>query len=365
MAQLNVKTPEGTYPILIGSGLLARGGSLQDEYGMNGRAVVVTNTTVRDLYAQKLAETLDAPVIAVPDGEVYKTLDTVRAIYDGLIAAGIDRNGVMLAVGGGVLGDMAGFAAATYLRGIRLIQIPTTLLAMVDSSVGGKVGVDMPQGKNLIGAFKQPERVLIDPDVLHTLPAREIRCGLAEIIKHGFIADAGLLTDIEMRADTLSSSNDQTFTAVMLEGDFMTRLIARAMQVKIDIVQDDPYEQGIRAHLNLGHTFAHAIETVSSYAWLHGEAVGIGLLAAARLSHALGMCDTAVPQRVENLLQRLGMPHRLNDLDPETIYAAMGTDKKRQAGKLRFVLLEGLEKPVLRDDVPKEMVIDVLKSMKV
>ncbi|MCZ2095171.1 MAG: 3-dehydroquinate synthase, partial [Anaerolineae bacterium] len=305
-----------------------------------------TNATLAPLYGEALVKRLsDAVLITMPDGEQYKTLDTVAKLYADFVAAGLDRGSTVIALGGGVVGDTAGFAAATYMRGVRLLQIPTSLLAMVDSSVGGKVGVDLPQGKNLVGAFKQPDAVVIDPDVLRTLPEREWRCGAAEAIKHALIADPGLLDLIDPAAD-------------------QSVMIARAVQSKVDLVEQDPYEQNVRAYLNLGHTFAHAVELVSAYQWLHGEAVGVGLVAAARLSAALGMLDAADAAQVEAIIRRFDLPTRLGNLDPEELYAAMSTDKKWQGGHSRFVLLEGIGKPAIVRDVPPGQVIEVLASLR-
>jgi 3-dehydroquinate synthase len=344
--RIDVTSPDGVYPIVIAAGLcdpLDRAA-----HGLDGAVAVVTNTTLAALYADLLARALpDAALIAVPDGEAHKTLATMTLIYEGLVAAGLDRRGTVLAFGGGVVGDMAGFAAASYMRGVRLVQMPTSLLAMVDSSVGGKVGVDLPQGKNLVGAFKQPVRVLIDPALLATLPARERRCGMAEIIKHGLIADAGLL-DWITRAPT--PENDAA-------------LIARAVRVKIEIVQRDPYEQGERAHLNLGHTFGHAIETVSGYSIAHGEAVAVGLVAAAHLSEAVGLAEAGLVDRVRGWVRSAGLPESMGGLDPEAVYAAMGTDKKKQAGRLRFVLLRDIGQPVLHDSADAGAVLAALKAV--
>ncbi|MFN8562759.1 MAG: 3-dehydroquinate synthase [Anaerolineae bacterium] len=313
---------------------------------MDRRCAVVTNTTLEPLYGEALARRLpDAVLVTTPDGEQFKTLDTVAKLYADFVAAGLDRGSTVVALGGGVVGDTVGFAAATYMRGVRLVQIPTSLLSMVDSSVGGKVGVDLPQGKNLVGAFKQPDAVLIDPDVLRTLPVREWRCGAAEAIKHALIADPGLL-------DLIDPAGDQA------------AMIARAVQVKVEIVQQDPYEQNIRAYLNLGHTFGHAIEQMSGYQWLHGEAVGVGMVAAARLSAALGMLDAASAEQVEAIVRRYGLPTRLGALDPEQLYAAMSTDKKWQSGDSRFVLLEAIGKPTIRRNVPPEIVIGVLQALR-
>jgi len=282
----------------------------------------------------------------MPDGEQYKTLETVNGLYPELVTAGLDRSGTIMALGGGVVGDTAGFVAATYMRGVRFVQIPTTLLAMVDSSVGGKVGVDLPQGKNLVGAFKQPEVVIIDPDVLATLPEREWRCGMAEVIKHGFIADEQLLQP---------ELWDKTQAEI---------LIARAVAVKVKIVQEDPYEKTVRAYLNLGHTFAHAIERVSQYSWPHGEAVGVGLVAAARLSYVLGLCSAELSEKVEKVVSTVGLPTRIGDLDPAELFAAMGSDKKWQAGHSRFVLLKAIGQPVIAHDVEAGVVIETLRQLK-
>ncbi len=335
MAQrIPVRTPTGDYAITIQRGLLA-----SFDAGDYAGCAVVTNTTLAPLYGEALASRLpDAALITMPDGEPYKTLDTVAKLYAEFVKAGLDRGSTVIALGGGVVGDTAGFAAATYMRGVRLVQIPTSLLAMVDLSVGGKVGVDLPQGKNLVGAFKQPDAVLIDPDVLQTLPERERRCGMAEAVKHGFLADPSLLDPLD----------DET-------------LIARAIQVKVDIVERDPYEQNVRAYLNLGHTFAHAVEQVSGYRWLHGEAVGVGLVAAARLSKALGLWDDE--GLVESVVQQVGLPTRLGALDPEALYEAMSTDKKWQGGHSRFVLLEGMGKPTIVRDLPAARVVEVLESL--
>ncbi len=342
--RLPVTTPTNRYEIVIEAGALATLDPVA--WGLEQRCAVITNTTIAPLYGEQLVARLpDAVLITMSDGEQYKTLDTVREFYAKLVAGGLDRGSTVIALGGGVVGDTAGFAAATYMRGVRLLQIPTSLLAMVDLSVGGKVGVDLPEGKNLVGAFKQPDAVLIDPDVLKTLPEREWRCGAAEAIKHALIADPGLLDLIAPDGDAVA-------------------MIARAVQVKVDVVQRDPYEQNVRAYLNLGHTFAHAVEQVSGYQWLHGEAVGVGLVAAARLSAALGMIDASLADQVEAIVKRFGLPVRLGDLDPEALYAAMSTDKKWRGGHSRFVLLEALGKPVIVEDAPAEQVVEVLSDLR-
>lgn len=341
-----VTAPDSQYHIVIEAGLLRQTERLAAEFGLGARSAVVTNTTLAPLYGEALAAALpNAVLVTMPDGEQYKTLATVSQIYSDLVNVRLDRASTVIALGGGVVGDTAGFAAATYMRGVRLVQIPTTLLAMVDSSVGGKVGVDLPEGKNLVGAFKQPDVVLIDPEVLASLPKAEWRNGMAEVIKHGLLADPALL-DTNLHTPQRAAE-----------------LVRRAVQVKVDVVEQDPYEKNIRAHLNLGHTFAHAIEQVTQYQWPHGEAVGVGLLAAARLSYALALCDPILPEEVEDLLAATGLPCRLNGLDAEAIYAAMATDKKWQNGRSRFILLRGVGQPEIVEDVPKSAVLDVLRLL--
>lgn len=347
---IKVNAPGGdTYYILIGSGGLEK--LLVNAQGISAegapRTAIVTNTTLAPLYGEALAQALpDCKLITIPDGEQYKNLETVAYLYHEFVAAGLDRHSIVFALGGGVVGDTVGFAAATYMRGIRFVQIPTTLLSMVDSSVGGKVGVDLPQGKNLVGAFKQPDMVMVDLNVLSTLPEREWRCGMAEVIKHGLLADSTLL-DPEMHTP-----------------DRCEELVYRAIKVKVDVVQRDPYERDIRAHLNLGHTFGHAIEQVTQYQVAHGEGVAIGLMAAAGLSYILGLCDASLPEQVEDILNRTGLPTRTGGLDPEDIYAAMATDKKWKSGRSRFVLLRGIGEPLIMEGVSKHDVLQVLEQLR-
>lgn len=349
VTRLPIRTPEAPYTILIGRGLLGALPDLLMEHGLDGRPIIVTNRTLAPLYGNALARRLGAQIVALPDGEQHKTLEMTRALYDAFIEAQIDRHGVVIALGGGVIGDLAGFAAATYLRGVALIQVPTSLLAMVDASVGGKVGVDLPQGKNLVGAFKQPVLVVADVDTLRTLPDIEWRCGLAEIVKAGLIGDPSLLDPRLYRREPPES---------------VIALIRQSIAVKAAIVQEDPYEQGVRAHLNLGHTFGHALERVSGFTWKHGEAVAVGLLAAGRLSQVQGLCDPALPFQIEGLLRALGLPVRYRTFSGADLLAAMGTDKKRQRNRLRFVLLRGAGAPVISDDVPAAKVLSVLESLR-
>ena len=343
MAQsLTVNTPDGSYEIHIERGARLRLSALLGAR----RAVIVTNPTVAALHGDTISAAVpNSLLVEMPDGEQYKTLETVAQLYRDFVGAGLDRGGAVIAFGGGVVGDTAGFAAASYMRGVSLIQVPTTLLSMVDSSVGGKVGVDLPEGKNLVGAFKQPDAVLIDPDYLSTLPPKEWRCGMAEVIKHGLLADPSLLDPARWTPERSEE------------------LITRAVRVKIDVVEQDPYEKNIRAHLNLGHTFAHAVENVSHYAWAHGEAVGIGLVAAGKLSHRLGLCGADLPALIEDTVAELGLPTRLGGLDVAALWAAMSTDKKWQAGKSRFMLLKGAQQPVIVDGVSSEDVMAVLNEV--
>ncbi|MBI3959808.1 MAG: 3-dehydroquinate synthase [Chloroflexi bacterium] len=328
MNRISVATPEGTtYHICVADGLLAQTGRLLANRGLvQGKAAIVTNPVIAGLHVETVAESLAAagfePVICtVPEGEQHKTLASIASLYDQFLAAGLDRRSPVIGLGGGVIGDMAGFAAASYLRGVPFVQIPTTVLSMVDASVGGKTGVDLPQGKNLVGAFKQPSLVVIDPAVISTLPAAEFRSGLAEIVKHGIIAAPEIFRRLE--GDGPSS---------------LGQLVSDAVRVKVDVVVDDPFEMGRRATLNLGHTFGHAIEQTSQYAVRHGEGVALGLIAAAHMAGETGHCDLALEERIRRLLSRLELPVTLPGYGVDAVYAAMFFDKKRQGKTLRFIL---------------------------
>jgi len=350
-ARLPVRTPEGSYDILLGPGLLADLGRHLRTRGLKGPVAVVTNTTVGPLYGERAEQSLrragyPTALITIPDGEVHKTPETVRRLYDRFVAARLERHSTVVALGGGVVGDLAGFAAATYLRGILFVQAPTTLLAMVDSSVGGKVGVDLPQGKNLVGAFKQPALVVADTETLGTLAEAEWRAGLAEVVKHGLIGAPALLERLEQGEERQAEA-----------------WLADAVRVKVAIVEEDPFEEGRRAVLNLGHTFGHAIEQVTDYRWRHGEAVAVGLVAACHLSAARGACDSALLERIGTLLTRLGLPTHAPGLDPAALYRAMSTDKKRRGGRLRFVLVRAPGDVFVTDDVPTDVVHETLKWM--
>ncbi len=336
--RIPVYSPSGDYELLLGSGLLADAGRLVVSRGVRaGLAAVVTNEMIRphaETLAASLVEVGFEPVICLaPEGEAHKTLASVQLLYEQFVAAGLDRQSTVFAVGGGVIGDMAGFAAATYLRGIPFVQVPTSLLAMVDASVGGKTGVDLPQGKNLVGAFKQPAAVLMDVATFSTLPSDEFRAGLAEVVKHGVIGAPRLFTQLEQDGPVN-----------------LLQLVADAVRVKVRIVELDPYERSVRATLNLGHTFGHAIEQVSEYQMRHGDAVAVGMVAAANMAVALGRCEATLAARIRTLLERLGLPVGVSGYSTEAIHAAMAQDKKRANKKLRFIIPQALGDVVMIDD---------------
>jgi 3-dehydroquinate synthase len=345
MQTITVTHPAGSYPIYLGEGVVHHTGPRLAELGYAGRCAVVTNATVGPYHADAVLESFSAagfdPVrIDIPDGEQFKTLATVSGLYDRLVAAKLDRRSPLVALGGGVLGDTVGFAAASYLRGVPLVQIPTTLLAMVDASVGGKTGVDLPQGKNLVGTFKQPEMVVIDPAVLTTLPEPEFRAGMAEVIKHGIIDAPELFAVLENGSKNFKAQGEKLPppSSPLSPPYSLTWMLYEAIQVKVRVVQEDPFEQGRRAVLNLGHTFAHAFERLADYKMRHGEAVAIGLVCAAHLARRLGLCDEATTARIVALLQQLDLPTRPPPFPTAEIWAAMATDKKRQGNTLRFIL---------------------------
>jgi 3-dehydroquinate synthase len=341
---LSVMAPGGDYAVLIGEELLDRLGALVGGLGRWTTVALVSDDVVGPLYADQVAASLERAGLNVaqctmPAGEVHKTLDTVYDLYTQFLAAGLDRGGLVVALGGGVVGDVFGFAAATYMRGLPVVQIPTTLLAMVDSSVGGKTGVDLPAGKNLVGAFKQPALVVIDPATLATLPAADFRAGLAEVAKAGVIGSPELFRRLE-------------------DGDTdLSWIVREAVAVKIDVVEADPYERGRRAVLNLGHTFAHAFERLSDFQLRHGEAVAMGTASAARLAADLGHCTPDASGRIIALLDHLGLPTTPPDYGPEAVWEAMTSDKKKQGKQLRFVLPLDIGRVDVFDDIPREAVL--------
>jgi len=285
----------------------------------NGARLVVSDDTVRPLWAAAIAQSLDASLITISAGERYKTLDTVRELYDEFLQHKLDRSGTLVAIGGGVVGDVTGFAAASFMRGVRWVNVPATLLAMVDASLSGKTGVDLPQGKNLVGAFHPPAVVVIDPVMLETLPHAELVAGMGKVLKHGIIADPYLF----------AHAHPERLTHQIIE---------QAMQVKIDVVTRDPYERGERVTLNLGHTIGHGIESASDYALRHGESIAIGLVGEAMLAERLGIALFGLADDITARLENVGLPVRYHDLDPDLIRERMQSDKKKQGGTLRFVL---------------------------
>ncbi|MDO9284792.1 MAG: 3-dehydroquinate synthase [Aquabacterium sp.] len=348
-----------SYDIHIGCGLLVDAASWAG-LPASADALIVTNATVAPLYAERLAAQLAQRhrrvlQIALPDGEQYKTAATVELIYDQLLGAGCDRKTVLYALGGGVVGDMAGFAAACYMRGVPFVQVPTTLLAQVDSSVGGKTAINHPLGKNMIGAFYQPARVVCDLDVLDTLPPRELSAGLAEVIKYGPIADAAFLDWIEANLDALMARDKAALAFA----------VRRSCEIKADVVGQDEREGGLRAILNFGHTFGHAIETGLGYgAWLHGEAVGCGMVLAAELSARLGLVDAALVPRLRQLCQRAGLPVQappLSVLPLARWMDLMRVDKKAEGGEIRFVVIDGLGRAAVRP-APDALVGEVIAA---
>ena len=333
--RVEIELGERSYPILIGSGLLSESGSFEAVPDA-ASALIVTNTTVAPLYAGALRRALalrfrTVHVLELPDGEAHKDWRTLNLIFDALLGHGCDRKTVLFALGGGVVGDMAGFAAASYMRGVPFVQVPTTLLAQVDSSVGGKTAINHPLGKNMIGAFYQPRLVLCDLTTLATLPPRELSAGLAEIIKYGPIHDMAFFDWIETHIDAL----------VARQPGALAHAVKRCCEIKAMVVGQDEREAGLRAILNFGHTFGHAIESGLGYGqWLHGEAVGCGMVMAAHLSQRLGGIDAAFVQRLTRLLERAGLPVVGPALGAERYLELMRVDKKSEAGEIRFVVID-------------------------
>ncbi len=337
MSTITVELGERAYPIIIEPNALCHAQALQQ--AIQGKTVlIVSNTTVAPLYAERMAQIVrdlgkTVYVHELPDGEAYKNLETLNSIFDALLTHQCDRKTTIIALGGGVVGDMAGFAAASYMRGIPFIQAPTTLLSQVDSSVGGKTGINHPLGKNMIGAFYQPQLVLADIDSLNTLPERELSAGLAEIIKHGAIYDADYFVWLEQNMAALRARDAQA----------LTHAIVRSCEIKAEVVAQDERESGLRAILNFGHTFGHAIEAGMGYGnWLHGEAVGAGMVLAADLSHRLGQLSADELGRICALTEAAGLPTQPPHLGVDAMIEMMRLDKKSSAGQIQFVLLDGI-----------------------
>lgn len=358
LATVPVEIPGTRYDILIDFDLLQGCGPVIASLTGAGKVGVVTDSHVGPHYAQRLSQALqsagiEAVVATIPAGEQNKTIDHLLPVYDQFLRARIDRRTPVLALGGGVIGDMTGFVAGTILRGVPFIQMPTTLLAMVDASVGGKTGINHAVGKNLIGVFHQPQAVLIDPQVLRTLPPRELRGGLAECIKHDIIRDAAGFADLEKNI------------ARAVTGDlpYIAKLVAHNVAIKAKVVAADPHEHGERAHLNLGHTFGHAIETISRYQISHGEGVAYGMLAAAHVAVKLELLSDTDRTRIRNVIQAAGLPVAQLGLDPQAVVDAMIFDKKVKAGRIRLVLPDGIGAATIRDDVSPELMLEAVRSL--
>lgn len=353
MRSVIVGLGQRSYPIHIGNGLLDR----LHEFVLPlepTSIVIVTNDVVARIYAERvqraLAAVAVATVVELPDGEPHKQWNSVARIVDVMVRERVDRHGVVIALGGGVVGDVAGFAASVYMRGVRYVQVPTTLLAQVDSSVGGKTGINHPGGKNLIGAFHQPAVVISDTDTLRTLPPRQLSAGLAEVLKHGLLADADYFEQMAAAIDFLRAGDAAALTAA----------IAGSCEIKASIVSRDEKEAGERALLNLGHTFGHAIEALTGYShWLHGEAVGCGLVLAAHLSSALGLLATSDLERIRTAVARAGLPTRVDGLSALDAIETMRGDKKTDAGETRFIVLDRIGKAAQRT-VPQSTLLETL-----
>ncbi len=355
MKKVNVALGSKGYPVYIGPGLLARAGVYLKERGFKGRLVVITDSNVKNLYGDVLSQALEndgfrVDILEVPPGEQQKTLENAGRLYQELTVVLAERATPILALGGGVVGDLAGFVAATYRRGVPLVQLPTTLLAQVDSSVGGKVAVDHGQLKNMIGAFYQPEMVMADTGTLASLPEAELGNGLAEVIKSAAIRDGGFFSFLEKNIGKIKLFNMNS----------LEEIVFRTVGIKAGVVTGDEHDTGLRHILNYGHTIGHAVESVSDFRIKHGNAVAIGMVVAARLSHRLGLLDEGGVKRLRHLIMQAGLSVEIPDLGIEEIMQAMQHDKKVREGRVEFVLLKSIGDTVIADDVPPPLVKEVL-----
>lgn len=356
MKRLNIELGERSYDILIAQGLLERIGEIIQTVVASKRAVVITNPVVYRLFSEKILSSLGragflTDVIQIPEGENHKSLNQVEKVYDHLLAFHCDRTSVLIALGGGVIGDLTGFVAATFMRGIPCIQIPTTLLAQVDSSVGGKTAVNHHKGKNLIGAFYQPRAVIIDLDTLNTLPREEFRSGLAEVVKYGVIADEKLFCYLESHSDQI----------LELETDHLAHIIQTSCNIKARVVEKDERENRYRMILNFGHTLGHAIEAITHYKKLkHGEAVAIGMVFAAKLSHEMAYCSEEVVRRLKRLLEKVGLDTLLPAFPAEIFIESMSHDKKAQNKNIKFILVRDIGSIEIVDRVEESVLSKLL-----
>lgn len=356
---LRVALGSRAYPICIGRGVLPELPRMLEAAGAKGKTGLVTDEHVAALHGGKVHEVLraagrDSVLHVLPAGEEHKRLARIEEICGAFLAGGLDRSSAIIALGGGVVGDIAGFAAACFMRGIPYVQVPTTIVAQVDSSVGGKTGVNHPLSKNAIGAFHQPAGVLIDMDFLLTLPERELRAGLAEVIKHGIIADAALFEYMEQHPEAILGKDLEALRYPIL----------RSCEIKAAIVAEDETEQGLRANLNYGHTFGHGIESATEYRrFLHGEAIALGMCAAGVLAHQLGMVDAAFVARQRNCISAYGLPIRWPEIPVEAVLAAMRKDKKVRAGTMKFILAQGIGRVAQRTDIAENQARAALESL--
>ena len=360
MEKVRLDLGERSYEILVGNGLIAEAGWLIREQGIKGRVMVVTNPTVAGWYLEPLVNSLEAagyqlaPTM-IPDGESYKSLEQANQLYDRLAELEYDRKSVLIALGGGVIGDLTGFVAATYMRGIQFVQIPTTLLAQVDSSVGGKVAVNHPKGKNLIGAFYQPKLVISDVGSLKTLPERELSSGMAEVIKHGIIADENYYQLIQGDLKSIREVNT----------DILTWVVMGSCKIKAEVVRQDETETGLRAILNFGHTIGHACESLTHYEhYKHGEAVALGMLAAVKIAGRLQLLEEqGLEHSLTRLLQELNLPLTISGLSVDEVIQRLYLDKKVEYGKLRWIMPQRTGKVFITGEIPQQVVAEVLAEM--
>jgi 3-dehydroquinate synthase len=358
MQRLNIDLDERSYDILLGSGLLDRVGELLSEVLQPSRIILVTHPSLFQLYGDKVLagfkkQGWTTDIIEVPEGETSKSLHQANIIYDRLLDFNCDRKSVLIALGGGVIGDLTGFVAATYQRGIPFIQVPTTLLSQVDSSVGGKTAVNHPKGKNMIGAFYQPRLVIADLDTLQTLPQKEFRAGLAEIIKYGVISDATLFDYLESNADKI----------LRLDNECLAHIIKTSCAIKAKVVEKDERESHYRMILNFGHTLGHAIEALTGYSqFIHGEAVAIGMIYAAKLSQQSETCQEEVPKRICELVKKCGLPNQWPDLDSQEVIESLYHDKKTMNNKIKFILVKEIGSVEIVEDMPETDILKMLLS---
>jgi 3-dehydroquinate synthase len=351
--RISITAQTTRYDFIVGGGILPFVSQLA---GISGPVVVITDRNVAPRYVKSLGHT--DTLISVPPGQQQKTLSTVQSICEELVEKGFDRSATIIALGGSVIGGLAGFVAATYMRGIDLVHCPTSLLAMADTSIGGKAGINLPQGKNLIGIFKQPKAVIADVATLQSLSPSEFAHGMAEVVKHSLIAGAELFQTLKNGRWKWKAWPLQPPLSMLQD------LVAKAIQVKIQIVQEDPFDQGRRALLNLGHTFAHAIEQASDHTIPHGEAVAMGLVAAANLSARLGHCSESLQNEIEMVLEKIALPRRIPwKASPERVLNAMGRDKKQKGGRLRLILMRAIGEVFVTDAVPPTAVLETLNAL--